>query len=81
MSEYVLMSPARNERGGLPGLLADLEAQHQRPGLWLVVDDGSDDGSRQWLVAQAASRPPHQYQPQHAQAPVERNSQPPRKLP
>lgn len=46
---YVLTTPARNERDGLPALLASMQAQEQRPLLWLVVDDGSDDGSREWL--------------------------------
>jgi glycosyltransferase involved in cell wall biosynthesis len=46
---YVLTTPARNEREALPALLASMQAQELRPLLWLVVDDGSDDGSREWL--------------------------------
>jgi biofilm PGA synthesis N-glycosyltransferase PgaC len=46
---YVLTTPARNEREGLPALLASMQAQAQPPLLWLIVDDGSDDGSREWL--------------------------------
>ena len=46
---YVLTTPARNEREALPALLAGMQAQELRPLLWLIVDDGSDDGSRQWL--------------------------------
>ena len=46
---YVLTTPARNEREGLPALLASMQAQELRPLLWLIVDDGSDDGSREWL--------------------------------
>ena len=46
---YVLTTPARNEREGLPALLASMQAQELPPLLWLIVDDGSDDGSREWL--------------------------------
>lgn len=51
---YVLATPARNELAALPGLIATMEAQRARPLLWLIVDDGSDDGSRQWLETAAA---------------------------
>jgi hypothetical protein len=56
VTEYVLTTPALNEMACLPDLLADLEAQDHRPALWLVVDDGSTDGSYEWLVEQAGSR-------------------------
>ena len=52
---YVLATPARNELAALPGLIATMEAQRAKPLVWLIVDDGSDDGSRQWLE-QAAAR-------------------------
>jgi len=55
--DYVLTTPALDEMAGLPGLLADLEAQEQACALWLVVDDGSTDGSFEWLTEQAESRP------------------------
>jgi hypothetical protein len=53
---YVLTTPALDERDHLPGLLADLEAQSLPPALWLVVDDGSTDGTWEWLEAEAAGR-------------------------
>jgi poly-beta-1,6-N-acetyl-D-glucosamine synthase len=53
----VLTTPARNEREGLPALLATVAAQSLPPLLWLVVDDHSDDGSREWLEAQRAHHP------------------------
>jgi hypothetical protein len=54
-SGYVLSTPARNERDGLPALIATIEAQEIKPLVWVIVDDGSDDGSREWL-ADAAQR-------------------------
>jgi glycosyltransferase involved in cell wall biosynthesis len=45
----VLTTPARNERLGLPALVESMAAQQRKPLLWLIVDDGSDDGSREWL--------------------------------
>ena len=48
---YVLTTPARNEMAALPALLATVQAQEQPPLVWLVVDDGSTDGSREWLEA------------------------------
>jgi poly-beta-1,6-N-acetyl-D-glucosamine synthase len=54
---YVLATPARNEREGLPALLETVAAQRELPLLWLVVDDGSDDGSRELLEAARAHHP------------------------
>jgi glycosyltransferase involved in cell wall biosynthesis len=56
-SRYVLMTPARNEREGLPALLATMAAQSLWPLVWVIVDDGSDDGSREWLEAERARHP------------------------
>jgi glycosyltransferase involved in cell wall biosynthesis len=56
-SRYVLMTPARNEREGLPALLATMAAQSLAPLVWVIVDDGSDDGSREWLEAERALYP------------------------
>jgi biofilm PGA synthesis N-glycosyltransferase PgaC len=56
-SGYVLATPARNEREGLPALIETVSAQSELPLLWLVVDDGSDDGSREWLEAARARHP------------------------
>lgn len=57
-SGYVLATPARNEREGLPALLETVAGQTEPPLLWVVVDDGSDDGSREWLE-QAQARCPY----------------------
>lgn len=53
----MLTTPARNEREGLPALLETVAAQSEPPLLWLVVDDGSDDGSRELLEAARARHP------------------------
>ena len=56
-SGYVLTTPARNELGGLPSLVASVDAQQVKPLVWLIVDDGSNDGSREWLERAAATSP------------------------
>ena len=57
LPDYVLVTPARDEIEQLPALLAAVEDQEHRPCLWLVVDDGSTDGSVQWLTRAADERP------------------------
>jgi glycosyltransferase involved in cell wall biosynthesis len=57
MKAYVLATPVFNELEALPGLLESLEAQTVRPAVWVLVDDGSTDGSRAWLEQHAADRP------------------------
>ena len=57
MGDYLLVTPAFNERDGLPALIETVEAQTVRPALWVVVDDGSTDGSKEWLGDAAKSRP------------------------
>ncbi len=54
---YVLATPVRNERAILPDLVQSLASQELPPAVWVVVDDGSDDGSREWLDEQAARLP------------------------
>jgi dolichol-phosphate mannosyltransferase len=49
--------PAHNERENLPVLLGEIRAAAARAGApyeILVVDDGSDDGTGEWLVEEAA---------------------------
>jgi hypothetical protein len=54
---YVLATPVRDEMARLPELLRGVEALEPRPVIWLVVNDGSSDGSREWLQERAATRP------------------------
>jgi glycosyltransferase involved in cell wall biosynthesis len=56
VADYVLTTPVLDELERLPLLLADMEGQELRPAVWLVVDDGSTDGSAEWLAEQAAAR-------------------------
>ena len=57
MFDYVVTSPVYNEIAHLPELLEGLAKQTNPPLLWLVVDDGSEDGSREWLEAAALEHP------------------------
>jgi biofilm PGA synthesis N-glycosyltransferase PgaC len=54
---YVLATPVRNERSIVVELVRSIERLEPRPAAWVVVDDGSTDGSREWLDEQAATRP------------------------
>jgi glycosyltransferase involved in cell wall biosynthesis len=42
---YALVTPARNEAENLERLAASLAAQSLQPAEWIVVDDGSEDGT------------------------------------
>lgn len=48
---YAIVTPARNERTNLPRLAGSVIAQHQRPEHWVIVDDASDDGTREIAAA------------------------------
>jgi poly-beta-1,6-N-acetyl-D-glucosamine synthase len=47
---YAVVTPARNEADNLPRLFESLRAQTHQPDVWIVVDNGSTDGTRQLLV-------------------------------
>ena len=42
-SDYVLITPARNEEAGIGRTLESMVAQTHLPLRWVVVDDGSTD--------------------------------------
>jgi glycosyltransferase involved in cell wall biosynthesis len=54
---YALVTPARNERRNLERLAESVRAQKRRPHVWVIVDDGSDDGTREFAAALAAAEP------------------------
>ena len=54
---YGVVTPARNERRNLARLAESIRCQQHRPDVWVIVDDGSDDGTRE-LGAQLAAVEP-----------------------
>jgi glycosyltransferase involved in cell wall biosynthesis len=61
MLTYAIVTPARNERDNLLRLADSVTAQRHLPELWVIVDDGSDDGmgavardlarEHEWVIA------------------------------
>lgn len=51
---YVLVSPCRNEADFMRDTLESVLAQSLQPTLWIIVDDGSTDGTAEILSAYAA---------------------------
>src|SRR6202171_4338897 len=49
MDRYIAITPARDEEQFLPGLIASMAAQTRLPERWIVIDDGSADGTAQLL--------------------------------
>jgi poly-beta-1,6-N-acetyl-D-glucosamine synthase len=45
MRSYAVITPVRDERENLPRLAESLAAQTERPRTWLIVDNGSQDGT------------------------------------
>ena len=50
-SRYVVISPSRNEEEFLPGTIGCMERQTVKPCQWILIDDGSTDGSLELMVA------------------------------
>src|SRR4051795_12359710 len=55
--DYAVVTPARNERHNLPRLAGAILAQSRRPECWVIVDDGSDDGTTEWARDLVADHP------------------------
>jgi biofilm PGA synthesis N-glycosyltransferase PgaC len=54
---YAIVTPARDERENLERLAAAIGAQSHPPASWIIVDDGSTDGTRELAERLAASDP------------------------
>ena len=46
MRSYAVITPVRDEAENLPRLAASLAAQTELPRTWVIVDNGSEDGTR-----------------------------------
>lgn len=57
MARLLLITPVRNEAAHLERTVRAVAAQTRTPDLWLVVDDGSDDGTPELLERLAAEIP------------------------
>lgn len=53
-SSYVLVTPARNEAQYLPGVIDSVVSQKRRPLYWIIISDGSTDGTNE-IAERAAS--------------------------
>ncbi|MFX0107834.1 MAG: glycosyltransferase [Candidatus Hodarchaeota archaeon] len=54
MSEYLLLTKFWNEREKIPDLVKSVAQQTKKPSLWLLIDDGSTDGSGEMFERLAA---------------------------
>jgi glycosyltransferase involved in cell wall biosynthesis len=55
--DYAVVTPARNEERNLARLAGALAAQTRPPSAWIVVDDGSTDGTRPLLARLSTELP------------------------
>lgn len=55
--KYVVISPVRDEAEFLPRVIKSMESQTIQPLEWVVVDDGSKDGTTEILLEAAARLP------------------------
>ena len=64
MSDYILLTIAHNESIFIEELVKSVKKQTKRPKIWLIVDDGSDDGTwekikphaNKWIYTQIKKR-------------------------
>ncbi|MCQ6962392.1 glycosyltransferase [Methanolobus chelungpuianus] len=55
MNDYILVTPAKNEEEILDKCIESVASQIKLPSLWVIVDDGSDDGTPE-IIQKASSR-------------------------
>lgn len=56
-SNYVVVTPARNEAGNIGHTIASMAAQTRRPDRWVIVNDGSSDQTAELIDAAARAHP------------------------
>src|ERR1039458_440044 len=56
-AKYIVISPVRNEEQYLPQTIQCMAAQTTRPLCWLLIDDGSTDGTGRIIDDAAAQHP------------------------
>lgn len=54
---FIAITPARDEENFLPRLIASMAAQTLQPARWIIIDDGSTDGTAQILDVAAQIHP------------------------
>jgi glycosyltransferase involved in cell wall biosynthesis len=57
LPRYALVTPARDERENLERLARSVREQIHRPAHWVIVDDGSQDGTREYALTLAEQDP------------------------
>jgi glycosyltransferase involved in cell wall biosynthesis len=57
MRSYAVITPVRDEQENLPRLADSLAVQTERPGTWLIVDNGSRDGTLRLAASLADEHP------------------------
>src|SRR5712692_6735967 len=63
MDRYLAITPARDEEQFLPGLISSMAAQTRAPQRWIIINDGSADGTAQ--ILDEAARQYHWIKPIH----------------
>ncbi len=55
INDYILVTPAKNEEEVLEKCIESVASQFKLPSVWIIVDDGSDDGTPE-IIQKAISR-------------------------
>lgn len=55
--KYIVITPARDEEHNIRHTIASMVAQSWRPEMWVIVDDGSTDGTAKVIAAAADEHP------------------------